>query len=169
MTRRLLNIKKYAYFPNCNSTNILMIHGKEDIENPKKKSLENLMFSRDFGPSDWILTSGLLVPNQAHYQAVPHPDMVKYRVFKWSGHISVFIFGTDLQSTYSARSFTLGILSYIPFFVKSFADFLANIAQKNIRQTVGHRKSHATARGKQQGLYSPEKNQKAEGAEIGAL
>ena len=26
-----------------------------------------------FGRSDWTRTSGLLVPNQAHYQAVPHP------------------------------------------------------------------------------------------------
>ena len=28
-----------------------------------------------FGRSDWTRTSGLLVPNQAHYQTVPHPEM----------------------------------------------------------------------------------------------
>ena len=36
------------------------------------------------GRSDGIRTHGLLVPNQAHYQTVPHPDAVSWNKWKYS-------------------------------------------------------------------------------------
>ena len=34
----------------------------------------------NIGRSDRIRTCGLLVPNQAHYQTVPHPDVVSFDI-----------------------------------------------------------------------------------------
>ena len=45
-----------------------------------------------YGRSDWIRTSGLLVPNQALYQTEPHPDFSCGRYFTTDGSICQGVF-----------------------------------------------------------------------------
>ena len=45
------------------------------IQQINKKSPDTERYQGIFGPSDGIRTHDLLVPNQAHYQTVPHPDI----------------------------------------------------------------------------------------------
>ena len=51
----------------------------------KRVSLTSVRNTRT-GRSDWTGTSGLLVPNQAHYQTVPHPEM---RIFTRDNHSNI--------------------------------------------------------------------------------
>gem|GEM_PF-5336650 len=44
-----------------------------------------LAFTSQNGRDDWIRTSDLLVPNQAHYQAVLHPVFLFFRLKKSAG------------------------------------------------------------------------------------
>ena len=57
---------------------IVTIHVEKRHKSPKpkkEKTLETPTISRVLQHrSDWIRTSGLLVPNQALYQTEPHPD-----------------------------------------------------------------------------------------------
>ena len=43
-----------------------------------------------YGRSDGIRTHDLLVPNQAHYQAVPHPEIDRIIIARLFGFVNTF-------------------------------------------------------------------------------
>ncbi len=47
-----------------------------ETKNPNASPIRKVFGLFVCGRSDWTRTSGLLVPNQAHYQAVPHPVFI---------------------------------------------------------------------------------------------
>lgn len=47
-----------------------------ETKNPNASPIRKVFGLFVCGRSDWTRTSGLLVPNQAHYQAVQHPDIL---------------------------------------------------------------------------------------------
>ncbi len=57
-----------ANFPCSYGTRQVLIGSHSRKKAPQEKNLRGF-----FGRSDWIRTSGLLVPNQALYQTEPHP------------------------------------------------------------------------------------------------
>ena len=63
-----------------------------ETKNPNASPIRKVFGLFVCGRSDRIRTCGLLVPNQAHYQAVPHPDGDFFIIFckwsnMWSGHL----------------------------------------------------------------------------------
>ena len=46
----------------------------EKYSKTNKKALQTFVYKTFSHRSDWIRTSGLLVPNQALYRTEPHPD-----------------------------------------------------------------------------------------------
>ena len=61
------------HFPDCRKSMTYRKIDKRTALIRWIKAVFLLVFTKLSGRSDWTRTSGLLVPNQAHYQAVPHP------------------------------------------------------------------------------------------------
>ena len=84
---------------------------------------ESLKIKTLDGRSDWTRTSGLLVPNQAHYQAVPHPGFTVLAYYTTNRAVCQSLFRKKVETFEKIRLGAEGRLALV-----GFAHWLGSLA-----------------------------------------